>query len=56
MAAGDEFQEFGSSGIQEFRSSGWSVPEPVEGTMFGASTSSATLIQELRSSGVQGLR
>ena len=44
-----------NSGIQEFRgqgfrSSGWSVPEPVEGTMFSASTSSATLIQELRKS------
>ena len=32
------------------------VPEPVEGTTLGASTSSATLIQKFRDLGVQGLR
>ena len=47
---------FHYKGIQEFRNSGWSVPEPVEGTMFSASTSSATLIQKFRDSEIQGLR
>ena len=31
------------------------MPEPIEGTMFGASTGSATSIQELRVSEIQGL-